>query len=418
MGAWNRQAQQSAQALPGAGRLHIPRSPRLPTGVPRVKTIDRQGAPESQDGPSRVLQVVGNMALGGAETMLMNLYRVLDRQRVQFDFLVFSETRGAYEAEVESLGGRILRMPAPAHLGPWVALRTMTSLIRSEGPFVAVHSHINFASALPLAAAKRAGVPRRVAHAHIAGSSQAGAARALYTRTARVVILSTSTDIVGCGDAAGAYLFGRGWRGRGQMLPNAIDVDRYSQADGEKGTQALRDSGVDAGTRVVGSVARLTHQKNHSFLLEVLGRLEGTQPPVVLVVIGEGELRADLEIEAHRLGVMDKVLFLGTRRDVPELLKSFDLLVLPSHYEGMPLVLVEAQAAGLPCLVADTVSREIDLGLGLLEYLPLDLDRWVSRIRQRDRVSLGVDQVREALSREGYAAADSLARLLAVYGLQ
>lgn len=385
------------------------------------RTITRNGpspSPNTSASPPRVLQVVGTLGLGGAETMMMNLYRAVDRNRVQFDFLVFSETRGAYEAEVEELGGRIIRMPDPAQIGALRALRRMCVLMRSEGPFAAVHSHINYASGLSLCAAKMAGVQRRVAHAHNAGGTSRGSRRALYEYIARNAILRCSTEIAACGDDAGAYLFGPAWDDQGRTVHNAIDVARFSEADATHGRLSLSELGIAPDTYVLGCVARLTHQKNHAFVLRVIAALADAAPPVSLLLIGEGDLRSHLELEASRLGVLDRVLFLGARRDIPQLLKAVDLLVLPSHYEGLPVVLVEAQAAGLRCLVSDAVTREADLGLGLLEYLPLDVECWASRISTPSSGDTPTaPEIRGALARRGYSAPAAARELLSIYGL-
>lgn len=351
--------------------------------------------------------------------MVMNLYRALDRQRVQFDFLVFGDAIGAYEEEIKTLGGRIIRMPAPAQLGALRALRMMSALIRWEGPYAAVHSHINFASGLALSAARLAGVQRRVAHSHVAGGSLGVGHGSAYRTMGRTVIMLSATDIVACGDDAGAHLFGRRWEMRGQKVTNAIDVDQFLKADPAAGRQLLRDLGVSPNTRILGSVARLTYPKNHAFLLQLVVLLADATPPTVLVLAGDGELRGALELEARRLGIEDQVLFLGERRDIPRLLKAFDLLLLPSHYEGLPVVLVEAQAAGTRCLVSEAVTRETDLGLGLVEYIPLDTDRWASRIRTSSSGSLPTtEEIRNSFSQRGYAATDAAAQVLSIYGLR
>lgn len=365
--------------------------------------------------PRRVLQVTGSLGLGGAEAMITSIHEALDHSRVQFDFLVFEEDTGGFEADVLSLGGRVIRA-APPRLGAATSfVRSLTRLIKENGPYAAVHSHVNFASAPVLFAAARAGVTRRVAHAHNAGDARQSFPRRAYTLTSRAVLTRTATDLLGCSQLAGRYVFGRRWEADGRVIPNAIDVERFADA---RPLDRLRNQlGIASDVLLLGSIASLRHEKNHYFLLDLMAHPEMEALAAHLVVVGRGELQPDLERRIEQLDIGDRVHLVGARRDVPHLMNTLDYMLLPSFSEGLPVVLVEAQAARLPSIVSAYVTTEIDLGLDLIDYLPLDFDAWVSRLQTPRRPIPTREQAVDALRAGGYAAESSAAQLLEIYGL-
>lgn len=365
--------------------------------------------------PQRVLQVTGSLGLGGAEAMITSLHGSLDRERIQFDYLVFKPSQEGHEARVLEMGGRIIRANPPSRRRWNQFVRHVAHLIEHNGPYVAVHSHINFASAPVLVGAAQAGVTRRVAHAHISGTSRRGLASTAYRHLMRNVIIRVATDLVGCGDLAGRYVFGRRWENEGKVIKNAVEVERFAKAPSVSGLRA--SLGVPPGGLLLGSIARLDRQKNHAFLMQLVGHPQMRAHGVHLLLVGEGRLKAEIEHKVVELGIEDRVHMVGARKDVPELMKSMDYLVLPSLYEGLPVVLVEAQAAGLPVLASDHVTREVDLGLGLVEFLQLDVEEWVNRLTFGKPRIPTPDEAYSALYSRGYAVESSARKLLEIYGL-
>ena len=194
--------------------------------------------------PPRVLHVVGAMNVGGAETLLMNLYRKIDRDRVQFDFLVFGEAAGVFDEEIRDLGGRILRLPFPRERGVRRAVDDVRQLIRDQGPFAAVHAHVLHASAIAVRAARAEGIPIRIAHSHNTGDVPGGLPRTLYQAWGRRVIVSSSTQLVACGSEAGRYLFGDSqWT----LLRNGVDLEVFKPMTAAGAQRAPRFSGGGAG---------------------------------------------------------------------------------------------------------------------------------------------------------------------------
>jgi glycosyltransferase EpsF len=366
----------------------------------------------------RVLHVVGAMNVGGAETMLMSLYRTVDRRRVQFDFLVYGDEAGFYDEEIARLGGRVLHVPQPRSRGVARAIRDVREVLRTHGPFLAVHAHILHASAIALRAAAAEGVDIRVAHSHSTGDVTEGPLRALYVRWAVRSIRAHATRLVACGSDAGAYLFGAS--AQWMLLRNGVDLDRFRPPDPATRSDARRELGVPDGCMALGVVARLEPVKNHDFVLRLARQLadDGLQFQVLLA--GVGSRRGELEEMVRELRLDDHVRFLGLSKDVPRLLAALDGLLMPSHYEGIPVALVESQAAGLPSLVSEAVSREADLGIGLVDFLPIgSVNAWPAAVATLpQRRSAAASGTTERVRAAGADVREGAALLLRLYGLE
>ena len=320
--------------------------------------------------PKRILQVVTYMGRGGIETMLMNYYRHMDRNKVQFDFLVHRDFEADFDSEIEAMGGRIYRVPPmnPLKLSYWKAL---TAFFR-EHPYEIVHCHLNYKSGVVLAAAKRAGIPVRVAHAHTAGMS------AGFSKLARIcmkpLIPRTATHNLACGKSAGDAIFG----GRNySLIANALDA-RVLCFDPAIRERMRRELELGAGYTLI-HVGRFGGEKNHAFLLDAFGEVLKRDPYAVLLLAGDGPLRPEIERKTATLPT-GAVRFLSVRRDIPELLQAGDVFTFPSVFEGLPVTMIEAQAAGLPCIMSDAVTDEC-IVTDLVTTLPInDPKAWAEAI--------------------------------------
>lgn len=312
----------------------------------------------------RVAQVMGYMDGGGVEQVVMNYYRHIDRSRVQFDFLVCEGSGMVPREEIESMGGRVFMVPPYNQLPRYMR---ETELLFREERWPIVHSHVNALSVFPLRAAKRAGVPVRIAHSHSTagkGETAKNAVKSVLKRFSNVY----PTHRMACSRYAGEWLFGKG--ADFEVVYNAIDLSRFL-FDAEARAQARADLGLVGGQLAVGHVGRFMPQKNHRFLIEAFAGLARLRPDAVLLLAGSGEAEALVEGWAAGRGVSDRVRFLGQRGDVGRLYQAFDAFCLPSLYEGLCLVGVEAQAAGLPCFLSDRITREVDV-TGTVRFLPID----------------------------------------------
>lgn len=371
--------------------------------------------------PARILQVVGRMDRAGAETMLMNYYRALDRERYQFDFLVFGTDRGDYDNEIESLGGRIVRLTN----GNWLTRTAAMYRLLRNGPWIAVHAHTNFSNMFPLLAAALAHVPVRVSHAHVTGYMGGSVVQHAYQMLAPWVIRRMSTHRVACGVAAARLLYRADEAVT--LIPNAIAADRFMLDRDAQAVRVRREFGLEADALLILQVGRLDPVKNQLFTVEIVNELRSRGQGSAVLVAGRGGLEEALRERVAAYGLEEQVRLLGVRDDIPELLNAADVFVLPSLFEGFPVVLVEAQAAGTPCIVSDRVSPEVDLGLGLLQFLPVPADVtsggcselagvWADALQAIGRVPTPtLAERRRVLESSGYSVAGSTGRLTDLY---
>lgn len=330
--------------------------------------------------PVRVAQIMGYMNGGGVEQVVMNYYRHIDRSRVQFDLIVCEGSAMVPLDEVESLGGRVFMVPAYSRVLAFQ--RSLLDLFRQER-WPVVHSHMNALSVFPLRAAKRAGVPVRIAHSHSTAGRGELAKNALKYAL-RPLANAYPTRRMACSRHAGEWLFGKGVDF--DVVPNAIELDRFA-FDPEARAELRAELDVSGDQLLVGHIGRFMPQKNQGFLLEVFAEVLRRDPSAVLAMAGEGPQLAEMEERAVALGVSGSVRFLGQRADAARLYSAFDVFCLPSLYEGLGMVAVEAQVAGLPCLLSEAVPQEADV-TGACRFLSLDsLTVWINEIMTASRTN-------------------------------
>lgn len=335
----------------------------------------------TQDGPIRVLNLFTIMDRGGAETMVMNYYRKIDRSKVQFDFLVHRQQRGAYEDEIEALGGRIYRM-SPIYPQNFRKYKKELRAFFQEHPeYRIIHAHMSELGYFAFREAARQGVPVRICHAH---NAPHGFDLKMIVRTYfKKRMMPYVTHLFMCGIESGRWLFGEENESRFIMLNNAIDAAAYSYDPRRR--QAVRQDLGLTGELVVGHVGRFNKQKNHPFLIELFAALLKREPNAVLLLVGGGEDQPRIEQKVRDLGIAERVRFLGVRSDVADLMQAMDVFAFPSLFEGLPVTMVEAQAAGLPCLISDGIPQECILTQGLVEIVPLAAgpEAWAERVLEK-----------------------------------
>jgi glycosyltransferase involved in cell wall biosynthesis len=371
----------------------------------------------------KVLHVVGRMHPGGIETLLMNVYRNIDRDKYEFHFAVQSPEPSFYDEEIRELGGTIFVQPPPKD-GIRSFRKQLMENMNKYGPYAAVHSHVFGFSGYVLKLADKLGVPVRISHSHNTSDSKSSSPlRNIYRSYMRGLIRRHSTDMLGCSRAACESLFGSScWKdGRVDVFPNAITLAPYESLVQENRQELRRRFGASDDELLIGHIGRFSKQKNHALLLDSFASLVKQRPKSRLLLCGDGPLRPEMERKVKELGVADKVSFLGLRKDVPELLGALDAFVLPSLYEGLGIVLIEAQAAGVPCLISEGVPREADLRIGLIERLAVNdsPERWaeaMASLAERKGNGGGDWQARAAaLGERGYDIRVSAAKLERLY---
>jgi glycosyltransferase EpsF len=314
--------------------------------------------------PIRVCEFVGNMNGGGVEAVVMNYYRHVDRARVQFDFVVTESSTIVPREEMEELGARVFTVPAYTNLSAF--LKASYELFRSHPEWKIVHAHMNALNVFPLGQAAKAGVPVRISHSH-STSGKGEAVKNIVKVILKAQANKYPTHRFACSRFAGEWLFGKGTDF--EVVYNAIDLDRF-WFSAQTRSRVRRQLGFDDGQFIIGHVGRFMPQKNQGFLIEAFEKLAELRDDATLMLVGTGvgEKAAKDAVLEH--GIAERVRFLGQRDDVADLYQAFDLFALPSLYEGLGMVAIEAQASGLPCVISDEVPAEANV-TGKCRVLPL-----------------------------------------------
>lgn len=329
--------------------------------------------------PIRVLHIVSIMDMGGIENFIMNLYRNIDRTKIQFDFLVHHEKKGIFEEEIETLGGKIYRIPFVTKVGHTRYIKELNNFFKNNN-YSIVHSHYNTMSGLILRAAKKNKIKTRIAHSHTTDPKYKLLA-SIYKRYSKFFINRVSTHRFACSELAGKWLYGE--NSEFKVIKNGIVAKNYIY--NEKKRIVIREKlELKNNEIVLGHIGRFDELKNQKFLIEVFKSLNNLKSNYKLFLIGDGKLRKEMQEKVKDMKLEDKVIFLGLRKDIPDLLQAFDLFVFPSITEGLPVTLIEAQASGLKCFISDSITKEVDLGCNLLNFISLQKtsEEWANIINE------------------------------------
>ncbi len=304
--------------------------------------------------PLRILIVNGKMICGGVESFIMNIYRRIDRTKVQFDFLVHYKERFFYDDEIESLGGKIYRLSFRNDKNYFKYKHDLSRFFKEHKEYAAVWGHMDGLASIYLRVAKRCGVKTTIAHAHItnAESSLKGLIKRLLKKN-----ISKYADIrFACSTEAGKYLYGKN---QFKVVPNAIDTKKYRYDLSVR--EKIREKLNFENKYVIGHVGRFNLQKNHKYLIDVFSKTVQNCPDAVLCLCGDGEEKNNIISYVKKLGLYDKVYFAGNVSNINEFYQAFDIFVMPSLYEGLPISGVEAQNSGLPCVFSNAITKEVQL---------------------------------------------------------
>ncbi len=318
--------------------------------------------------PIRVAQIIGKWVGGGVESVVMNYYRNIDKTKIQFDFICDEDSTNIPYKEIEQSGGKVILIPPYQKV---LKYHNKLKNVLKEGNYKIVHSHINTLSVFSLFAAKCAGVPVRIAHSH-STTNKKEKKKNLLKQVLRPFSKIFATDYMCCSELAGRWLFGNKEYDDGNvyLLNNAIDLNKFKY--NEKLRRKKRaELNISDNTLVIGHVGRFVEQKNHRFLIDVFNEVHKQNNNSILLLAGQGPLMEEIKEKVKNLGLEKYVKFLGQRNDIDELYQAFDVFCLPSLYEGLPVVGVEAQATGLLCVFSDDMTKETKV-LDTTELLSLD----------------------------------------------
>jgi glycosyltransferase EpsF len=370
-------------------------------------------------GISRVLHIVSAMKRGGAETLIMNVYRNIDRSKLQFDFVTHGSVKGDFDDEITQLGGRIYNIPSLGTIGPISYVKKLVEIMQTNS-YIALHSHTDYQSGFPALAGKIKGIPNRICHSHSTNWLRENNMKdKILLKGLRKVIEFSATSYCSCSQEAGAFLFGQKAVEKKQVtiLKNGIDLSQYLDETITK-TSVIRELGLGPNSKIIGHVGKFSTSKNQKFILKVIKELVSKDESYVALLVGDGPLKEEIEQGAEKLGIAKHVRFLGVRLDIPRLMKAFDVLLFPSIFEGFGIVTIEAQISGTPCVMSDSVPMSTDMGLGLARFLSLDEApyRWGEEVEKVIKMQKPQkDMLVRALSEKGFSIQQNIEEWMKLY---
>jgi len=365
----------------------------------------------------KVLHVTGAMNRAGTETMLMNIYRSTNREQIQFDFISYGDEDAEYDEEIQRMNGRVIKLKSKS------SILELYQAMKKFGPYDAVHSHTLFHCGISNFSAFLAGIQVRVAHAHTTSDEDNTFSKKVYIAAMRILIKCFSTHLLACSQASGQFLFGEKavHTKSYSHFPNLIPYQKFLSVSYNEVQEFKKKHQIEKSEIVIGHIGRFIELKNHKFLFKLMKKMVDDNIAVNLLLVGDGDLKEQLTNQANEMGLSDYIRFAGLQQDVNVALHCMDVFVFPSIYEGLGLVLLEAQASGLPCIVSEAIQPEADLGIGLVTTMALSqpLDDWIKQIKydakytERDN-----EKISNAFELKGISPKATMMKLQEVYQQQ
>lgn len=344
--------------------------------------------------PIRVLHVLGGLEAGGAESFVMNLYRAIDREKIQFDFVKHVSHRGVFEDEIVQMGGRIYKCPQYTGKNHIAYCKWWNDFLAGHSEYRVIHGHVRSTASIYLEIAKKHGLVT-IAHSHSTsnGSGFSSVVKDIMQRPIR----QQANYLFACSDKAGKWLFGDKalTQPNYRMIPNGIDLQRFAFND-EMRNQMRNELEIAEDTFVLGHIGRITAPKNHKFLVELFAEYYQENPNSKMLLVGDGELYETVRQQCTRLGIRDAVIMVGSKTNTEDYYQVMDVFVFPSLWEGLPVSVVEAQANGLPCLLSGVITHDVDL-TDQVQYLPLSEKKiWletIAAVQKKKRLAITTDNM-------------------------
>lgn len=356
----------------------------------------------------KILQVISELGDGGVESMLMDIYRNIDKEKFCFIFVASSDNN-RYTQEISDYGGKVIIVEPLKEIGVFKYTHRLIKICKIEGIDV-VHCHNLTQNPIILLAALLSGIKIRVSHSHLT---------ACFSRKAKILmpfirfsINVLATHKLACGNEAGKFLYGNK---KFNIINNAIDIDKFYNA------RKLNEiNGIDIKNKyVILHVGRLSEQKNHNFIVKIMSKLD---KDIVLFCCGTGPLEKDIKNLIINNNLENNMVLLGSRNDIPNLMKTANLMILPSLYEGLPVSLIEAQASGLKSISSNTIDKDCDLGLGLVDFLPINDNNeeiWIKKITSYKNNGYVIpNNIKEKIIEKGYSSKRNCELISSIYALE
>ncbi|MDN4526731.1 glycosyltransferase family 1 protein [Fictibacillus fluitans] len=372
----------------------------------------------------RVLHIVSSMDRGGAETLIMNVYRNIDRTKVQFDFVTHNSLKGEYDDEIKSLGGFIYSIPSLGSSGPFMYIKNLVRIMRDHR-YVAIHAHTDYQSGFPALAARLSGIKKRISHSHSTGWPRG---KSIKERIALKLLQSTikasANQYCSCSIEAARFLYGEHSlkRNKVSILKNGIDLKPFESLNRkESRSSVIQELQLTADVKILGHVGRFSASKNQAFILNILEQLVREDKKWVVLFIGNGPLQKEVEEKAEKMNLLSNIKFLGVRTDVSRLMNAMDVFLFPSKFEGFGIAALEAQCAGTPCVLSDAVPRSTEMGMGLVSYLNLnaEISSWTQAVNEALMVHRPRrEMISKSITNQGYSITGNLPAWMELYGIK
>ena len=325
----------------------------------------------------RILHIVPNMNMGGLETFIMNVYRNIDRNKIQFDFLEHYNEESFYDNEIKELGGKVYHFTFRNDNNIFKYIYNLNNFFKEHKEYDVIHCHMESIGAVVFLIAKIHGVKIRIGHAHT--NSTSNNFKGFIKRITSSFFKYTTTTNLACSKEAGKYLYSNS---KFSVISNGIDLDKFKFNKDIR--TKLRNEYNLKNKFVIGHVGRMDTAKNQLFLIDVFYEYQKKNKNAILVLVGDGELKDKIISKISNLNIIDKVLLLGVRNDINEIYSMFDLFLFPSLFEGLGIVLIEAQINGLEIISSDKVPKSTKIS-NSIKYVPLDKKKWLNALNKIDK---------------------------------
>lgn len=350
--------------------------------------------------PKKVLVVLSTLnKIGGVPNRVMDIYRIIDKRIIQFDFFVYSDVEDSFESEILSLGGHVYYFGRIKEIGSLKFYTEFINLLKKNN-YYAIHSYNGIYDSPLILLSKLFRVKVRVSHSRGAGLDNRKV-KILFP-ILRFILTLSSTNLLACSEVAGRFLFkNKSFK----VIPNPINAARFIEIN-ESNVSTLRNEfSISDSSIILGHIGRFSPEKNHKYLIEIAAILDNIGLNYKIILVGSGPLEDEIRSMVKGLKLSNKIIFAGNRTNIQDFYHLFDILLFPSFHEGFGNVAVEGQAARTPVIASNGVSREVDLGLGLIDFIDLEsIDCWIEKIKHIDSNQINLDNtsVEKAMHEKGF----------------
>ncbi len=365
----------------------------------------------------KILQVIGGLNRGGAETMLMNLYRKMNREQYEFVFLTYTKGKKEqdYEREIRENGDVIVKLDSQHLNNPFLLYKDLVAVMKDD-QYDCIHCHTLFNSGIVMVAAKHCKIPIRITHSHSCGNMKKNSLiNTLYFSASRHFINKYSTAKIACSLEAGEYLFGTK-PFTGSVIKNGVDLDKFNPNTPPK--YSLHPELKNKEKLKIAAIGSFYTVKNHKFMVELARKMKEETIDFCMFFVGRGPLEDEIKEQIKEYGLTNHVFCLGVLNNVQELLPAIDAVIMPSLYEGIPVSLIEAQASGTPAVISTNISRDVDLGLGLIHFLDINENyrEWIDQLLYyKFREKVNSSSIEESFKKNSYSIDENLKILTEIY---